>query len=145
VDSNYITGIAALAGSVIGGFTSFLSSWFGQQGQFKSQLRLSDKVRRQELYRDFIVEASALYIDAMTHDTPDPAKTIILYALVSRMRVLSSPKVIDEAETLTRIIVDLYPQANKTFDELHQMAKDRKFDPLHGFAIACREEYEQWN
>jgi hypothetical protein len=143
VDSNYITAMAALAGSVIGGLTSFLSSWFGQQGQMKAQLGLSLKMRRQELYRDFIVEASVLYVDASTHDTPDLSKTIVLYALVSRMRVLSSPKVIEEAETVTRMIVDLYPEKNKTFEDLHRMARERAFDPLKGFALSCREELEE--
>jgi hypothetical protein len=143
VDSNYITALAALAGSVIGGLTSFVSSWSGQQAQMKAQLGLTLKMRRQELYREFIVEASALYIDASTHDTPDLSKAIILYALVSRMRVLSSPKVIEEAEKLTRQIVDLYPEKNKTFEDIHRLARDHAFDPLLGFALSCREELEE--
>jgi hypothetical protein len=142
MDTALISALAALAGSATGGLTSFLSSWIGLQGQLKSQLYLTSKQRREDIYRDFIVEASSLYIDAMTRDTPELPKTIILYALISRMRILSSARVIDEAEKVTRLIVDLYPEANKTFEEIRTLANDHKLDPLKAFAQACREELE---
>jgi hypothetical protein len=81
----------ALAGSRIGGAASFFSSWLGHSAQHRAQLFLRDKARRHELYREFIDEASASYIDALTSSTPDLAKQIHIYSLVSRMRVVSSP------------------------------------------------------
>ena len=134
--------LAALAGSAIGGLTSFLSSWLSQNAQLKAQLFLRDKSRRQKLYRTFVEEASRLYIDALTHDAPDLSKTITLYALISRMRVLSSPRVVAEADKIARLIVDSYPEPNRTFTELRQMMDVNAFDPLRGFAESCREEMQ---
>ncbi len=110
--------LSALAGTAVGGLTSFFGSWLGQSAQFKAQLFLQEKGRRQELYRDFVEEASKVYIDALTNDQPDLSKTIVLYALLSRMRILSSPKVVEEADKVVRLIVDSYPRPNKTFSEL---------------------------
>jgi hypothetical protein len=140
VDAAYLSATAALAGSAVGGLTSFISSWFGQGAQLRAQLFLHDKGRRQELYREFVDEASRSYIDALTRDTPDLSKTIALYALISRMRVLSSPKVIEEADKVARLIVDSYPEKNKTFSDLRVMMKQHALDPLRGFSEACREE-----
>ena len=46
-----LSALAALAGSAIGGLTSFLGSWLSQSAQLKAQLFLSDKSRRQKLSR----------------------------------------------------------------------------------------------
>jgi hypothetical protein len=137
-----LSALAALAGSAIGGLTSFLSSWLSQSAQLKAQLFLSDKSRRQKLYRTFVEVASRLYIDALTHDAPDLSKTVTLYALISRMRVLSSPRVVAEADEIARLIVDSYPEPNKTYTELRQMMNVNAFDPLRGFAESCREELQ---
>ena len=139
----YLSALSALAGSIIGGTTSFLSTWLAQRGQSKAQQLLFDKGRRQELYHEFVDEASSLYIDVLTSDKPDLSKTIRLYALISRMRVLSSHKVIDEALQVGQLIVDSYPKPNKSFDEIRMMLNEGALDPLHGFSEACREELQQ--
>src|SRR5208282_2434369 len=71
MDTAYLSALAALAGTAFGGLTSFFGSWLGQSAQFKAQLFLQEKGRRQELYRDFVEEASKVYIDALTNDQPD--------------------------------------------------------------------------
>jgi hypothetical protein len=142
MDTAYLSALAALAGTAVGGLTSFFGSWFGQSAQFKAQLFLQEKGRRQEKYRDFVEEASRLCIHALINDQPDLSKTIALYALVSRMRILSSPKVIEEADKVARLIVDSYPQPNKTFSELHDMVHERSLDPLRDFSEFCREELQ---
>jgi hypothetical protein len=142
MDSAYLSAIAALAGSAIGGATSFLSSWLGRGAQLRSQLVIYDKSRRQELYHEFVDEASRLYIDALVRDTPDLSKTINLYALISRMRILSTRHVVDEAEKVARLIVDSYPEPNKSFDEVRAMVDRHALDPLQGFSDACREELQ---
>jgi hypothetical protein len=140
VDTAYLSALAALAGTAVGGLTAFFGSWFAQSAQVKAQLFLHEKGHRQELYRDFIEEASQLYIHSLTSDQPDPSKTVTLYALVNRMRVLSSPEVVEEAEKVARLIVETYKKPNKTSNELLEMAHQRLFDPLQGFSVSCREE-----
>jgi hypothetical protein len=88
----YITAFAALAGSLIGGLTSLAASWLSQHVQVREQQRVQDLNKREELYKDFIEEASKLYVDAYEHDKAEVSNLINLYALVSRMRVLSSPR-----------------------------------------------------
>ena len=141
----FLSAVAALAGSAVGGLTSFLSTWLGQNSQFRAQLVLNDKSNRQELYREFIEQASQLYIHALTHEEPDPSKAIILYALVSQMRILSSRKVADEGHATARRIVESYSQPNKSNKDLVRMVDADALDPLQAFATACREELEGLN
>jgi hypothetical protein len=137
-----LSALAALSGSAVGGLTSFLSSWLGQNAQLRSQVFLNDKSRRQELYREFVEEASKGYIDSITTNTPDLTRLVGLYALISRMRSLSSPKIIVEAEKVAQLIVRSYPEPNKTFADLRPMIIANAIDPLRSFAESCREELE---
>jgi len=68
MDAAYLSACAALAGSAVGGFTSFAASWQSQRVQVRAQQLSYDKSRRQELYRDFINEASRLHADSLVHD-----------------------------------------------------------------------------
>lgn len=140
MEAGYLTAVAALAGSAVGGLTSFCASWLGQSSQLKAQMLLQDKGRREEVYRDYVCEASKSYIDALTSDKPDLSKVFTLYALISRMRILSSPKVIEEAEKVARLIVESYPEPNKTFNDVRAMINRHTLDPLRDFSEACREE-----
>ena len=140
MDPAYISALAALLGSAVGGTTSFLSSWISHRAELRSQLFLNDKGSRQELYREFVDKGSRLYIDALTHDTPDLSKAIDLYALISRMRILSSPRVIEKADEVALAIIECYPQPNKTFDDVRSMVNQHRLNPLQGFSEACREE-----
>jgi hypothetical protein len=58
---------AASAGSAIGGLTSLGSAWPTQRYQDRAKRLLQDKGRRQSLYKQFIIEASKLYADALSH------------------------------------------------------------------------------
>ena len=97
MESAYFSAFAALAGSTIGGLTSLTASWLTQHEQFRAQQRASDLSRREQLYENFIEEASRWYADAYEHDTAQVSNLVNLYALVSRMRVLSSPTIVESA------------------------------------------------
>ena len=68
MDAAYFSGLAALAGSVIGGLTSLGASWLTQRSQLGAQRSARNLERRETLYKDFINEASRLYADAFEHD-----------------------------------------------------------------------------
>ena len=57
-----------------------------------------DKIRRQDLYKEFIKSATKSYGDALQHNEPDVPALIELYTTLGRMRVLSSPKVFKSAQ-----------------------------------------------
>lgn len=143
----YISALAALAGSIIGGLTSLATSWLAQRAQARAGELTRNRRRREKLYRTFIEEASRLYIDALGHDESQAfeqtAGLVKIYALVSRMRVLSSPRVIEAADNILRKIADTYAAPKKTFPDLREMLhQDALVDPLREFSEACRAEFE---
>ncbi len=140
MEGSTISALAALTGSVIGGLTALGTSWLTQQVQARARINAEDRTAREALYSDFIVEASRLYGDALVNDKPEMSKLIGLFAMVSRMRVRSSPRVVENAEQVARTVVETYFTPNKTLRELRDMLDSQHTDPLRGFSEACREE-----
>jgi hypothetical protein len=142
MDASVIPAIAALAGAAIGSFTSVVASWLTQHTQARMQRRAQNQNRRQDLYREFIGDASRLYIDALQNNKADVSALMGLYAELSRMRILSSAEVVESADQIIKKIVDAYLEPNKAFPELREMAKSGLIDPLHNFSEACRSEFQ---
>ena len=142
MNASIISALAALVGAAIGGLTSVLASWLTQQTQAKAQWIAQDRGRRQELYKDFIEEAAKCYVDALQHDKPDISALVGIYAKIDRMRVQSSPNVVETAERVGRKIVDAYLAPDKSFLELREMLDSGALDLLGGFGDACRAEFE---
>ena len=140
MNSAYLSAVAALSGSAIGGLTSLASAWLTQQRQDRVARLSRNKARRQKLYRQFIDEASKLYADALVHDQADASALVKIYALISRMRILSSSAVVKKAEAVVRVIVDTYFTPNRTFPELRDLMNSHTIDPLRAFSEECREE-----
>jgi len=140
MNSEYFSAFAALAGSEIGGFMMLASSWLSQKAQARAEQLAHNKARREELYKDFIGEAAQLYLDALGHNEAETAKFVKLYALIGRMRVLSSPKIVETGETVARTIIETYQAPNKTFRDLQGIVNSDAMDPLHAFSEACRDE-----
>ena len=142
MNAAYFSAFAALAGSAIGGLTTFAAAWVTQRQQANVQWLLQEKTRRQELYREFIEEASKFYVDALIHDQTEAPSLVSLYAFVNKMRVVSRPAVAERADELVRMIVDTYFLPNKTLPELRAMTASGALDPLGDFSEACREELD---
>src|SRR5258707_15105138 len=92
MNASVISALAALAGATIGGLTSVLASWLSQHAQAKAQWLAQDKLRRQELYKEFIEAASKCNIHALQDDEPDIPALVELYGKVGRMRIPSLPR-----------------------------------------------------
>jgi hypothetical protein len=140
MNAAYVSALAALAGSVIGGLTTFAAAWVTQRQQANVQVLLQEKTRRQDLYKQFIEEASKLYVDALIHDEVAILPLVSLYASINKMRVVSSANIVERADKITRTIVATYFLPNKTLPELHAMVENGALDPLRDFSEACREE-----
>ena len=140
VDAGYFSAIAALSGSAIGGLTSLAASWLSQSVQARTQQRIQNLDQRQELYRAFIEEASRLYARALQTDKADITDLVSLYAMASRMRVLSSPPVAHAADGVVRLIIDTYFQPNMTLSDVRKVLASDSIDPLRTFSEACRRE-----
>jgi len=140
----YLSAVAALVGTFVGGITSIATSWLGQQRQTKEQRRARKQDELQDLYKQFILDASKLYIDALEHNTTELPKLVDIYATINRMRVLSPAKVVAEADKALRMIIDTYAQENRTFSGIRQSISQGFPDPLRAFSQACHDELKMY-
>jgi hypothetical protein len=140
IQSAAITALAAIAGSVVGGLASFLTTFFTQRNQAHRDLLSRDVAHREELYSQFIKEATNLYIDSLDKTLENPASLIGMYSLVGRIRLVGSDKVLAAAEKLTETIVDSYSRPPRTFEDVYKSMLETHVDPLKEFTEACREE-----
>lgn len=94
----YISGLSAIAGSPIGGPTSGFTTWLTPRFQAKTETFAHELSRRQDLYRDFIIAASKAYGEAVVTNEPTIEDLTGLFAMISRMRALSSPRIVAPVE-----------------------------------------------
>ncbi len=144
MDTAYISAIAALSGSVIGGLTSLAASWLSQSAQARAQQVIQDKSRRQELYKAFIEDASRLYGEALMTDKAEISNLVGLYAMVSCMRIHSAPPVAEAADDVVRLIIQTYFEPNKTFYDVREITKSGHIDPLRTFSEVCRDDLRRF-
>lgn len=140
MNAAYVSAFAALAGSLIGGLTTFAAAWVTQRRQANVQWLLQEKTRRQELYQQFVEEASKLYMDALIHDETLLPPVVSLFALINKMRIVSNSGIAELADKVAHMIIDTYVLPNKTLPELRTMVNSGALDPLREFSEACREE-----
>jgi len=119
--------------------------WLTQSRQATIQWLVKDKSRQQKLYKEFIEEASKLYADALAHNEAEVSAFVKVYALMSRMHVLSSVDIVEKAEKVIRMIIDTYFRSNKTLPELRGMLNSPAIDPLREFSESCRNEMQILN
>ena len=108
MDVAYVSAISALAGSVIGGLTSGFTTWLTQRSQARAGMVAHDLARREDLIKDFIIAASKMYGDAMVNSEPKMPEIVDLYAMVSRMRVLSMRRSVMCADKVMNSIIETY-------------------------------------
>jgi hypothetical protein len=140
MNAAYVSALAALAGTAIGGVTSFATSWMTQQAQTRAQRLAAEKAKREDLFGRFLDEAAKLYADALQNKREDAAAMMVIYGLANRIRLTSSARVVKSADTVTRIIMDAYLAPNLSLEEVRETRVDRHVDPLRDFAEAAREE-----
>ena len=145
MDVAYLSALSAIAGSVVGGLTSGITTWLSQRSQARAGQFAREMSRRDDLYKDFIVAASKVSGDALLSSEPQIPELVALSALVSRMRVLSSPRTVESAEKLMEATISAYFAPNKSIGELHQLMKSGTgIDPLKEFSKAAREELREF-
>jgi hypothetical protein len=142
MDASLIPALAGLTGAVIGALTSGTATWLAHRTQARAQWFVQEKISRQELYKQFIEEAAKCYVDALQHGEADIPALVGVYAKIARMRVLSSPSVIEHAEQIGKKIVDTYTEPDRTFVELREMINSGSIDVLRDFSETCRREFE---
>jgi hypothetical protein len=141
MDVAYISALAALAGSMVGGLTAGVTTWLSQRAQARAGQLAHEMSRRDDLYKDFIVAASKIYGDAILSSEPQIQEIVALYAMISRMRLMSLPRTVASAEKVMDTTITTYFAPNKTIRELHELMKiGAAIDPLKDFSEVAREE-----
>ena len=98
LDPVSISALAAIFGSLTGALASSLSTWITQRHEDRRDLLSKRIFHREQLYSDFISESSQAIADALQHNLRDATKLTPTYALMSRIRLSSSPDVLASAE-----------------------------------------------
>jgi len=140
MDATLITAMAGVLGSLVGGSASVATTWMAQRTMSKRELAREELRKREALYGEFIGECAKLVMDAFTHKLEKPETLLPLFALINRIRLCASPRVLAEAERLLRRITDQYFANNLTVEELRELAHTEHADPLSAFGDACRAE-----
>jgi hypothetical protein len=140
MDTPMITALAAASGSIVGAVVTGFIAWNTQRMQTVRELTQERLRERQTLYGEFITEASRLVVDAVSHSLETAEKLVILYGILGRIRLVSSGKVLAEAEKCVLQIVDLYESPNLTVEQVRASLDSDDFDPLKAFSAACRAE-----
>jgi len=141
MDVPYISALSALAGSVVGGLTSGVTTWMRQRAQGRAEHLIREMSRREELYKDFIVAASKVYGEAIICSEPNIQELIALDGMISRMRVVSVPRTVASADRIMYESIATYFAPNRTIRELPELMKSGLgIDPLKDFSEAARDE-----
>ena len=147
MDPSIITALAALTGSLVGGLTTFATTWFTHRYQARRERTAKEIAKREALYGDFINEATRVGINATEREIDSLSELTQLLALINRIRLTSSGEVLAAAEAVLIQIGELYIGGNKTPREVFEEARNRGNptpDPLRAFSEACRRELQNW-
>ena len=140
MDSTVVTALAAALGSLVGATASIGTTWISQRRQSiraSAEWKLRD---HQSLYKEFIMEASRLFGDAMMKSLERSDQLVGLYGILSRIRLISGDEVLSKAVGCCHRIVELYRRPNMTADQFRAAFEANEFDPLKEFSAACRAE-----
>jgi hypothetical protein len=143
VDPALVTGVTAVVGTLLGGMTSFATSYLTQGRQTRAGRILRELDRREDVYARFNELASELALDAIEHSLDDPRKLIGLSALVGRIRLASSPSVLQAAEVVVDFLLETYQRPAQDVHALVRQAPREMMEPLTAFTVACRDERDR--
>jgi len=145
VDANLITVLAGVLGSVTGASAAIATTWISQKNQTVRERAKSETRKRETLYGDFITEGSQRLADAFDHSLEKPDTLVKLYAILGRIRLVSSDAVLTAAEECLDGIVKMYAEPNKTMDQLFTTLRDGELEVFKHFSDACRVELGKYS
>jgi hypothetical protein len=140
MDTALVGALSAVMGSLVGGSASVVTTWMAQKTLNRREVLREELRKREALYGEFIGECAKLVMDAFMHNLEKPEILLPVFALINRIRLCASRKVLAEAERLLAHITDQYFANNLTVQELRKLAHTEQADPLSAFGEACRAE-----
>jgi hypothetical protein len=141
MNPGFIAASAAITGSFVGALASIVGTLITQRHQDRRDVLAKKIIHRETLYSDFIGESARLLVDSLEHNMSDPQKLIPVYALLSRIRLSSSQRVLESADKVIKQILNRYLQPNLTVEQIQSRAVNGA-DPLKEFGDICRIELD---
>lgn len=142
VDGPVILALAALTGSVVGACSSMAATFIGQRLHARWTRIGAELEEREKLYGKFVEEAVPMFVDAIQRSAMDPAKIMRLYAIVARIRLTSTERVLRAAEEVGKELLEAYERPPE--DPAEVLARyahgEDDIDPFREFTEACRQE-----
>ena len=145
MDANLITALAGVLGSVSGASAAIATTWISQKSQTTRERAKSETRKRETLYGDFITEGSQRLADAFDHSLDKPETLVKLYAILGRIRLVSSDAVLSAAEECLDHVVKMYAEPNRTMDQLFTTLRDGEVEVFKHFSDACRIELRKYS
>ena len=145
MDSAYLSAFSALAGTIIGGATTFLTTWITHVSQSRLARLAEERARRDELYSRFLEETARLYSYAMSDDKIKHENLVNIFALRGRILLQSSPPTVEAADAIIKRLVSIYMTPNRTDDDLLKDLESSSDDLMVQFAKVCRAELRLLN
>jgi len=142
MDSALLSTFSALAGTVVGGFTSFATTWVTTTSQQRAARLAAERAKREELYGRFMDELATLYAGALSSTTVDYQKLTGAFALRGRITLMGSDPVVAAADRALKFVVDLAIGPPRDAAEVRRMMDDRSADTITDFAQAGRRELQ---
>jgi hypothetical protein len=138
MNSAWISAFSAVMGSLVGGFTSFVTTYTNQRYQYRRDFLSKQFTQRETLYSEFINEAARLLVESLDSQMEKASGLVTIYALLNRIRLNASEEVIQAAEHTIQNIIESYGRPNMTAEEIRKRTYWE--DPLKEFGEACRNE-----
>ena len=92
MDTAWISAFSAVMGSLVGAFTSFVTTYANQRAQYRRDFLSRQFAQRETLYSEFINEAARLQVDSLDHQMEQPSTLVqrIVYFQSAAMPTKSS-------------------------------------------------------
>lgn len=135
-----LSALSAILGSAVGGSATIATAWLTQRTQGRRERIHTEIEKREQLYVEFIAEASKLVIESLDHQLQSPERLTALYAVVNRIRLRCSDDVLAAAEATVTRIIERFFEPSLSPEEVQRTVLDRASDPLRDFSEACRQE-----
>jgi hypothetical protein len=143
MDNAWISAFSAVMGSLVGAFTSFVTTYANQRAQYRRDFLSKQFAQRETLYSEFINEAARLQTDSLEQEMLKPSTSVVIYALENRIRLNASEEVVQAAANAVQEIVESYRRPIMTPEQIRRGAYLEIKDPVKEFGEACRRELKR--
>jgi hypothetical protein len=140
MDTAWISAFSAVMGSLVGAFTSFVTTYANQRAQYRRDFVSKQFTQRETLYSEFINEAARLQVESLDRQMEKASGLVTIYALENRIRLNASEEVVQAATHTIEKIVESYKRPNMTAEEIRKGTYLDIEDPLKEIGEACRNE-----